>query len=63
MRTGFPNLGTPLATSRETRPTQWPNFSRQINIGVYQCTLREAAARLHRWFDLTNLDLCKRSNT
>ncbi|MBW4684542.1 MAG: hypothetical protein KME40_05450 [Komarekiella atlantica HA4396-MV6] len=37
MRTGFPNLGTPLATSRETRPTQWLNFSRQINIGVYPC--------------------------
>jgi hypothetical protein len=31
MRTGFPNLGTPLATSRETRPTQWLNFSRQMN--------------------------------
>ncbi|MBD2361149.1 hypothetical protein H6G36_08150 [Anabaena minutissima FACHB-250] len=27
---GFPNLGTPLATSRETRPTQWLNFSRRI---------------------------------
>ncbi|MBW4685845.1 MAG: hypothetical protein KME40_12290 [Komarekiella atlantica HA4396-MV6] len=28
---GFPNLGTPLATSRETRPTQWLNFSRQAS--------------------------------
>jgi hypothetical protein len=28
---GFPSVGTPLATSRETRPTQWLNFSRQIN--------------------------------
>ncbi|MBD2359936.1 hypothetical protein H6G36_01770 [Anabaena minutissima FACHB-250] len=27
---GFPNLGTPLATSRETRPTQCLNFSRRI---------------------------------
>ncbi|MBD2363504.1 hypothetical protein H6G36_20305 [Anabaena minutissima FACHB-250] len=27
---GFPNLGTPLATSRETRPTLWLNFSRRI---------------------------------
>ncbi|MBW4689737.1 MAG: hypothetical protein KME40_32755 [Komarekiella atlantica HA4396-MV6] len=42
LRLGFPNLGTPLATSRETRPTQWLNFSRQINIGVHQCTLQEA---------------------
>ncbi|UKO96260.1 hypothetical protein [Nostoc sp. UHCC 0870] len=27
---GFPAVGTPLATSRETRPTQWLNFSRRI---------------------------------
>ncbi|MBW4688858.1 MAG: hypothetical protein KME40_28165 [Komarekiella atlantica HA4396-MV6] len=34
MRTGFPNLGTPLATSRETRPTQWLNFSRQRKVST-----------------------------
>jgi len=27
---GFPAVGTPLATSRGTRPTQWLNFSRRI---------------------------------